>query len=74
MLAMAFLAAATADHRDRSTSHPALIPTDHPGAELRCLFDGLVIDRTVTTEHVYKWSIWRRQHQQTARRCHFLRR
>jgi len=72
MLAMAFLAVATADHRDRTTSHPALIPITL--AELRRLFDRLVIDRTVTTEHVYKWSIWRRQHQQTARRCHYHRR
>ena len=72
MLAMAFLAVTAADHRDRATPHPALIPITV--AELRRLFDRIVIARIATLDHTYKWSIWRRNHQQIARQQHYHRR
>ena len=72
MLAMAFLAVATADHRDRHPAPPSLIPISLN--ELRRLFDRLVIDTTATTDQIYKWSIWRRKHQATARNLHYRRR
>ena len=45
-----------------------------PSTSSRRLFDALVIGRTATVEHNLNWSIWRRKHQATARRCHYRRR
>jgi SRSO17 transposase len=72
MLAMAFLAVTTAAERDRTPPSQDLIP--FTVNELRRLFDALVIGSTATVEHILRWSIWRRKHQQTARKCHYRRR
>jgi SRSO17 transposase len=72
MLAMAFLAVATAAQRRRNPSPEELIPITVN--ELRRLFDALVIGRTATITHILDWSIWRRKHQATARKCHYRRR
>lgn len=72
MLAMAFLAVTTATQRRENPPPEELIPITVN--ELRRLFDALVIGRTATVEHILNWSIWRRKHQATARRCHYRRR
>jgi SRSO17 transposase len=72
MLAMAFLAVTTAAEKDRAPAPSNLIPLTLN--ELRRLFDALVLGATATPEHVLKWSIWRRKHQETARRHHYRRR
>jgi SRSO17 transposase len=72
MLAMAFLAVTTAAQRETNQCPDDLIPITVN--ELRRLFDALVIGKTATVEHVLNWSVWRRKHQATARRCHYRRR
>ena len=42
-------------------------------AELRRLFDRIVIARIATLDHTYKWSIRRRNHEQRARQHHYRR-
>ena len=72
MLAMAFLAITTATQRRQNQCPEHLIPITVN--ELRRLFDALVIGKTATVEHILNWSVWRRKHQATARRCHYRRR
>jgi hypothetical protein len=42
--------------------------------DLRRLFDALVMGQTSTVEHILNWSLWRPNHQATARRCRYHRR
>lgn len=72
MLAMAFLAVATAAEKDRNPAPGGLIPLTLN--ELRRLFDALVAGAVITREHIIHWSTWRRKHQATARTCHYNRR
>lgn len=80
MFAHAFLAVATADHRDTEHDHqhptrPA--PTAPSGlievtvAELRRLFDALLLSTTRSFNSLFAWSRWRRRHQARARAAHY---
>jgi SRSO17 transposase len=70
MLALAFLtAAAAAEH-----AHPppaGLIPLTRN--EIAHLATILIIQPTRDACHLQRWSTWRRQHQHTARTCHYQR-
>jgi hypothetical protein len=46
----------------------------HTVPELRRLLWRLVWARPPDPEHILAWSVWRRRHQQRARRCHWYRR
>src|SRR6516225_3669916 len=46
----------------------------HTVPELRRLLWRLVWARPPDPEHILAWSLWRRRHQQRARRCHWRRR
>jgi hypothetical protein len=46
----------------------------HTVPELRRLLWRLVWAHPPDLEHVLAWSLWRRRHQQRARRCHWQRR
>ena len=72
MLAMAFLAVVTADERERTPAPAGMIPFTLN--EIRRLLDALTTGPATTTEHVLRWSDWRRKHQATARECHYRRR
>ncbi|MDZ7918030.1 MAG: IS701 family transposase [Rhodococcus sp. (in: high G+C Gram-positive bacteria)] len=72
MAAMAFLAVTTAAERDLNLADDDVIALTVN--ELRRLFDALVLGALANAEHILRWSIWRRKHQATARRCHYRRR
>jgi SRSO17 transposase len=76
MLAHAFLAVATAAHRDHERvthSAPAGL-IEVTIAEFRRLFDALLIDAKPTLSSLFAWSRWRRRHQHRARAAHYRRR
>jgi SRSO17 transposase len=72
MLAHAFLAVTTATERTCHTIVYRLIPLTCN--EIRHLFMSLINPVRHGTEHLLRWSRWRRQHQALARACHYRRR
>jgi hypothetical protein len=75
MLAMALLAVLNA-----TAAAPDPGPGQHPNlialtvAEIRRLFNALVIGHPLPAEHTLHWSHWRRKVQARARRSHYQRR
>jgi hypothetical protein len=79
MLALAFLMACAA----AAVPVPPADPWHHArhrgpialtAAEIRRLFNGLVITPLRATRHAQQWSHWRRHHQGQARRSHYRHR
>jgi SRSO17 transposase len=68
MLAHAFLAVQTAAQRDTENPNPDLIRLSIN--EFRRLFVALILTPLHHRDRILNWSLWRRRHQQRARRCH----
>jgi SRSO17 transposase len=72
MLAHAFLAVATAAHRDTNPTPAGLIKWTVN--EFRRLFDALLLTARRSLTTLLGWSAWRRRHQARARDSHYRRR
>jgi SRSO17 transposase len=71
MLALAFLAVATAIERDATPTPDGLI--ELTVNEFRRLFDAILLDERPSLAALLSWSAWRRRHQARARHSHYRR-
>ena len=71
MLACAFLTVAAAAEHARGARPAGQVPLTRN--EIARLAAALIIQPASGARHRLHWSAWRRQHQHTARACHYQR-